>query len=715
MHTSNTAKRRLLAVLAAIALLLLWFPLPARAAAAYENVNVTVTGGHTVTVSLTASGVEADHQVTFYVVPKGAEPTAATIKHIGQKAYAAPFSYSFTLGRDSELGEYTLYLGGAGVAPQTVDFTVTSGDGDGDGDGDGGGEVVIVSPTHISFAKNYYMVEAGGEPVEIELLVSPKNIGLEHVERCLEKSSDLILAPWAEWQPGAGPTPDTAKISIKAAAAASARPGSRYVTITMAAQSGQAAYKTFAEVNVYAPAAESEELKLALPVTSAALNRAKGDILTLPVNASRPIAGLSVRLLDNKMAEIDKSLFAATVAGNNAIWITAGATARNTKNITVQLVGGEGEVLAAAPQKLAINISTKYPKITFAATALDLYNRKTTAKITAISSDGAACTVEKVEVIPPAKGAALAITHGLDGLELADGANKTGSVKVRVTVSSPDYERLAKNNNTAQGTVFATTVKIANSDPKIKAPNKAGAMTVKGKIDITNPESAFIAMPRLTAEQGGIAEVALGGSDAGKAEAFAYDPVYIGTGESDTRNAFLLKAKTEALLDGSIQLGKTYAFEVSLAAANGETIPITKPKPWKIKLVQQAAKAFQSKREITLYKNTPQLCEDIVFGLTAPANAELGAVTIDKAGMDKLKLDNGGFEIVRSGENTWGLRFKGGVAPAKANGKNLKASYTVKLQLWPVGTYSQLSDDNQTAVMIAKAKPTVVSVKVYVR
>jgi hypothetical protein len=73
--------------------------------------------------------------------------------------------------------------------------------------------------------------------------------------------------------------------------------------------------------------------------------------------------------------------------------------------------------------------------------------------------------------------------------------------------------------------------------------------------------------------------------------------------------------------------------------------------------------------------------------------------------------------VVRTSTDTWALRFDKGKAPENAkNGKPLKLpkTYTVKLQLWPEGTYT-LDENHNPVPLGSKAKPTVVSVKVTVR
>jgi hypothetical protein len=164
---------------------------------------------------------------------------------------------------------------------------------------------------------------------------------------------------------------------------------------------------------------------------------------------------------------------------------------------------------------------------------------------------------------------------------------------------------------------------------------------------------------------------------------------------------------------------------VALTLTDGETTFTTwshgKGKLLSITPAQTTAKAFQSKKAITLYAGAPLTGEAIDLNLITPPGVQLGAVCINQASVAAMKfnstLPNNGFELQQSGANQWTIYFKGGKAPEAAKGK-LKASYTLKLELWAEGTYKDENNDGIPEPLTEgtkKSKPTLVSVKVNIK
>jgi hypothetical protein len=126
--------------------------------------------------------------------------------------------------------------------------------------------------------------------------------------------------------------------------------------------------------------------------------------------------------------------------------------------------------------------------------------------------------------------------------------------------------------------------------------------------------------------------------------------------------------------------------------------------------MQTVSKAWQTRKEITLAEGARQNGEELSLGLLN-SNMTLGAVTINKASVKK----NDDFALVRNGENSVMLSLKTGSVNVKRN-----KSYTVKLELWPEGTY-KMQGEGANAIPVAiedgnkKAKPTLVSVKVNIK
>ena len=139
-----------------------------------------------------------------------------------------------------------------------------------------------------------------------------------------------------------------------------------------------------------------------------------------------------------------------------------------------------------------------------------------------------------------------------------------------------------------------------------------------------------------------------------------------------------------------------------------------------VKPIQGKAKASAPPKTASLYKGAPNRAEKLSLGLASAAdppnpNMKLGVVTIDPKSNNVFKGGKG-FEIVQSGTGSWELGFKGGVLPVPKKGK-LKASYTVKLRLWPEGTFRY--DNNGKPVPLKEgkhaAKPVTVNVKVKIK
>ena len=176
----------------------------------------------------------------------------------------------------------------------------------------------------------------------------------------------------------------------------------------------------------------------------------------------------------------------------------------------------------------------------------------------------------------------------------------------------------------------------------------------------------------------------------------------------------------------------------------------------KLTPVFSKSKAKQSAKSVTIYKGTPQTGADVGLSITTPKGAELGAVAVNQASVDKLNLGRavpGGyakdvFEVTRRGEGAYTLRLtdktkppvqlvasgtqKG--TPVMSNGAPKYAaskSYTVQIELWAKGTYltdpaGNPVDKNGALVSVSggklvplknangavKTKPTLVTVKV---
>ena len=145
-----------------------------------------------------------------------------------------------------------------------------------------------------------------------------------------------------------------------------------------------------------------------------------------------------------------------------------------------------------------------------------------------------------------------------------------------------------------------------------------------------------------------------------------------------------------------------------------------------IKPAQTVGKAVLSKAAATLYKGASFTGDTIGIKLTTPANAKIGAVRLDPKSLTDLKFMTvegevaNGFRIEQSGTDNWTVYFDAdGYPPVPATlgsstAKDLKASYTVKLEVWAVGTYVADSKGNFISA-VDNAKPTVVPLKINIK
>ncbi|MDR0220635.1 MAG: hypothetical protein LBI54_04415, partial [Lachnospiraceae bacterium] len=377
-------------------------------------------------------------------------------------------------------------------------------------------------------------------------------------------------------------------------------------------------------------------------------------------------------------------LYEAAPYNDKTISITAkdknAATVKAAKKLTVAIDG------VAAAGLLDLSATTKYPKITVVATPLDAYNPNANAsRLTAISSDGSPCRIEGVSVTT-AELAAWTPEQG--AITLNPGVTK-GKVAAQVTVSSEAYKALKKNSPTAEVKV---TLQIASSAPKFTQNPRAGKLLTKGQIAVTNPESAIYV--QTSTSDGTLQAVTL---YEGEAESERFVP------EIQDDHSF----KIMAVPGAEIAPGAKYPLVVELETDTAESVKANMA----IKPTQGSVRAYKSKGAVTLHTSTPAAGADISFALAASANAELAAVRISQKSLAALKwADEKSLELVRNGTDTWSIRFQDGAAPTVlANGKKLKPSYNIKLELWPAGT---LGADGKP---LGKAKPVTVTVKVNIQ
>lgn len=244
----------------------------------------------------------------------------------------------------------------------------------------------------------------------------------------------------------------------------------------------------------------------------------------------------------------------------------------------------------------------------------------------------------------------------------------------------------------------ATLSKPVKISLSITSKSTACSVALKGKLDIANLESVITATVNMSNTTSEIDEVIL--TDYKGLDCFrAFD--YIG-------NTFKIR------LDGSNMPtpGMKYSVKAEIKLVNGDTLM----RDISITPSQTVGKAYQSTKEVTLYKATPLAGAQIDLDLLTPVNAVLGNAIISKQSMNTFKTGQG-FILERSGEKSWVIKFEdtiNGAIPAKGTPK---ASYSLKLELWADGTYVEGVDGVPTPLIDGKkqSKPTVITVKVNVK
>ncbi|MDR0221378.1 MAG: hypothetical protein LBI54_08260 [Lachnospiraceae bacterium] len=509
--------------------------------------------------------------------------------------------------------------------------------------------------------------------------------------------------------------------------------------------------KAAAQFDLYAAAGASEAKDFSFNILSGSLTvftAQTGSLANLPVSFAQgegplPKTGpeTEVKLYTNygKASQKEVPGYTAALASHSAVTVTAGEGAKNVKKVTVEI----GGVAAAGSRTFNLSVSKKTPKITVTATPLDAAARGAYSRLVASASDGSPVEVEEVRLA--SNSAAGSIVHSTAPALAKDqvGINgdwTRGSVVAWAIVSSPAYDSLPaprgvpdealKPNQTA----VKVTVKVANALNAPKAPKTTAAgntVATKGRIDVTNLSAGIIAVPQAQHE---VKDVNLLSTNGGAKVSDTVSEKFKIEVASDGKS-FTIRG-----VEGRAVPGVTDKVWLQLVLADDSLLNI--PKALSIKPVRSATRAYQSAKAVTLNTARANLGADVSLRFTSPIMAELGYVNLQAASMKKYNWDNVGafdagkietypLELLNKGGaddmQTYTLRFRGGKAPsALSNGRKLPNSVTVKLELWPVGTY-QLKANGQPDLDAtgrpkplmrgtkAATAPTVVSVKVNIQ
>lgn len=240
---------------------------------------------------------------------------------------------------------------------------------------------------------------------------------------------------------------------------------------------------------------------------------------------------------------------------------------------------------------------------------------------------------------------------------VANNQNKTYTLNI----GSPSL----KNNKTL-------TVKLT-----VVGKDSAVTVSVKGKFDIADPQSEITATAKIANTNSEINNIKLFKAGTSIADSTFIVSDIIG-------NTFKI-----GIADGIIVTPSVASkLDVEVTLKNGEKIRTAKKKPITITPSQTVGKVWQSTKEIGLHRLLPFEGANIDLSLLAPPNGEIGHVELDKTTINNLNLKQGGFELVRSGLNSWTISLKNGIVPQNSRGE-LK-NCTIKLNVWAKGTYSGL-------------------------
>ena len=338
-----------------------------------------------------------------------------------------------------------------------------------------------------------------------------------------------------------------------------------------------------------------------------------------------------------------------------------------------------------------------------------------------------------------------------DGLPPYISATRRGNRVTFTTIQTPELENLKNNTKLKIRVVDNLTYPYTKPvEITLTFAYKEASYKVKtgGKIDIIDPQSRMTAAVTLAKTTSTIKEIAL--YEQTKVGGKLTEPVAI---SRDFSAAVLPGGRSFAIFIkegrfGHIVPGIKQVLSVEITLRNGKKLTswslkadgTISDKPVSITPTQGTLKLEKDSTTATLNTFLPYSGSDFKLRVKAPANAKIGFISFAGAAStqkanEKLGFPDGGFEIIRKGESDWTICFKDGELPTVSgiDPAKLKASYTVKLELWPEGSYmadsyGNLVDENGTPLEAgarpkpltdlngsAKSKPVLVSVKVNIK
>lgn len=278
-------------------------------------------------------------------------------------------------------------------------------------------------------------------------------------------------------------------------------------------------------------------------------------------------------------------------------------------------------------------------------------------------------------------------------------SNITGNTTVEINALNGKGEKIFKDN-------IKIIFKITDKQPTF-------SLTTKGSINLVNSAGAVTVTAKLNHTTSRIAAVELYNSTEFTAgdENTLFEVVEMAEGKAIEGGVFHIRAKGGVLTTGKTR-HKLFV-KIYLENQSADNI-LTTTRAITITPVQTTAKAGTSRNNVILYREKSDVRQELTLSLTSSVEQTLDFARLAQDTNTKRKFKDGtGFELVRTGKDTWAIGFIGGKSPEVTSG-SLKSSYTLTLELWPHGTFS--ADENGNYKEAYKsAKPATVNIKVYVR
>ena len=361
-----------------------------------------------------------------------------------------------------------------------------------------GPEVTAISAISISPA--YQTVQAG-KGLDLLAITLPEDeaLAMGAVDWFYDEGAFERIMP----TPGSGGRPAPGELRLRVLlpgdipGKAGAVPGTSYRIVAQLESADGHTYESYAEVYVHAgeitdSSASLKAFEITPLETAVRINRAQTAGALLPIKvADKTSDTLSVTYVTNALLEkifVDHGVGLYTGYGTakeqrldpetiridlstrdpRALELFAKEGAKSVKNVSVVVAPGTSAAWDIG--RINITVVESYPKIRISAnSSLNRFYPEAEMSFTATASDGIEVRITKIE---PTGANANMVMAGSDAdslkLNMAN-AQKNKTVGVDLTLDLVGYERAFKvNKNNAGGTLFRSSVRIVDTEPKLR-------------------------------------------------------------------------------------------------------------------------------------------------------------------------------------------------------------------------------------------------------